>query len=142
MKSSTWAVRTQNGPLLSLTGYDDLLRSHGPYKRSDFGKLKGNSRVVIRFQGQERAVSGPYNPKGTFHLPGLYVLFHLLTYKLDNGHSMRLGMFGINLSKSLVTYGTVPLIFEFKSNHVYPRNLHLNFARKYAELRNFTRNCA
>ena len=37
---------------------------YGPYKRSDGGKLKGHERVVIRFQGQERAFLGPYCLKG------------------------------------------------------------------------------
>ena len=38
---------------------------YGPFKRNDGGKLEGDSRVVIGFQGQERVLLGPYGHKGT-----------------------------------------------------------------------------
>ena len=52
--------------------FNEMTTFYSPYKIIDGGKLKGHSRVVIRFQVQVRTVLGPYSPKGTFHLPGLY----------------------------------------------------------------------
>ena len=57
---------------------------YGPYKRIDGMKLKGHLRVVIRFKGQQRAVFGPYGPKGTFHLPGLYKFYLLIVFFKNN----------------------------------------------------------
>ena len=54
-ESSLGAVRTQNGPLLFLTGDDDLI--YGPYKRND-GEIRNRKRAVL----------GPHGTKGTFQV--------------------------------------------------------------------------